>query len=389
MNPATLKKRLARGLFPSPQQELLLRAALLEKEAATQAWSDWKAQTELDDIPVEGFRILPLLYKNLKRHEIEDPQIAKLKGIYRYSWVKNRRALAILMELVARLGEAGIPCIILKGAGLILSTYRDHGVRYMDDCDFLVPYEEAPRAIALMQEWGWWPAPPFARLFRPYVAGLNLDNHHKLGVDLHWHAMSQRCTVEEDRPYWEGKRPIEFEGTQAFVLNPTDQLLHTCINGSYWSEYTRPNWVADAFWQFRAHGAELDWKRLLEIARSHQLSLPLWVTLDYLKERFDLAVPAEVIQQLKDQPRSSRELREHLSGARPRPWLSELPPLWHRFHRHEISRRYPLKAWGFVKFLEGYCGLESIWDLPKDLAKKLWSRTQKNLEASKKQETAS
>lgn len=389
MNSASLQKRLSRGLFPNPRQELLLRAALLEKEPASQAWNEWKRQTQLDDIPVEGFRILPLLYKNLRRHGIEDPQIAKLKGIYRYSWVKNRRSLAILAEVIDRLGKEGIPSIVLKGAGLILSTYRDHGARYMDDCDFLVPYEDAPRAIALMQEWGWWPSPPFAKLFRPYTSGLNLDNHHKLGVDLHWHAMSQRCQVEEDRPYWEDKRPLEFEGTPTYVLSPTDQLIHICINGSYWSEFSRPNWVADAFWQFHVHGAALDWTRLLRIAESHQLSLPLWVTLEFLKNRFDLPVPETLIQQLRDLPRSSREIREHLSGARPRPWLSELPPLWHRFHRHEISRRYPLKLWGFVKYLENYCGLESAWSLPRDLVKKLLSRTGKNLKAPKESEQVS
>ena len=363
---------------PSELQELLLTAALFSGAAAGDAWETWKCKISLDDIVYGSFRLLPLLYKNLRANGIEDGLMPRLKGIYRYSWVRNRRSLAVLAEVVEKLRSSGISAALLKGGALIATAYRDHGARYMDDVDFFVPFDQAPRAISLLQEWGWWSTYPIPRLFRPYVNALNLDHACGIGIDLHWHLLTQRCNPQDDASYWQSMRPIEFGDRSVLVLDPADQFLHTCVNAAYWSGFANPSWVADAFWQVKALGDQIDWDRLLNTAAKLQLSLPLFVTLSYLRKKFLPEIPARLLEGLGGLPRDKREFREYRSSSKARPWLSELAPLWQRFHRHEVSRHW-LKPWAFLKFLQDYCGLNHLWELPGDLAKRFLPRAKKNL----------
>ena len=86
------------GPWPNPQQELLLRAALLEGEAALSAWQQWQAEADLDHLDYGSFRLLPLLYQNLQRHQIKHPWLPTLKGIHRRTWYQNQLRLQSLLR---------------------------------------------------------------------------------------------------------------------------------------------------------------------------------------------------------------------------------------------------------------------------------------------------
>ena len=74
------------ALWPTPAQELLLRSALLTGPGALEAWQRWKSQHDLVESELDhgSFRLLPLVYRNLSAQGIEEPHLARLKGIYRY-----------------------------------------------------------------------------------------------------------------------------------------------------------------------------------------------------------------------------------------------------------------------------------------------------------------
>ena len=78
--------------FATKDQELLLRAALLKGADAVEAWNEWKSAVDWEGHLDNGsFRLLPLLYTNLKRLEVRDPLMGKLKGIYLKAWYENQR----------------------------------------------------------------------------------------------------------------------------------------------------------------------------------------------------------------------------------------------------------------------------------------------------------
>jgi hypothetical protein len=48
------------GCWPTEQQELLLKAALLKGEPAIQAWERWVSQVDINDLDQGSLRLTPL-----------------------------------------------------------------------------------------------------------------------------------------------------------------------------------------------------------------------------------------------------------------------------------------------------------------------------------------
>jgi hypothetical protein len=85
------------GVWPTAEQELLLRAALWSGERAIAAWLEWASRVDVvNDLVDEGsFRLLPLVYRNLDRVGLAGPSMSRLKGVYRHSWAKGPAILTI------------------------------------------------------------------------------------------------------------------------------------------------------------------------------------------------------------------------------------------------------------------------------------------------------
>src|SRR5215470_12661875 len=133
--------------WPTPRQELLLKAALLEGEAAVEAWESWRANTDIHRLDQGSYRMLPLLYRNLQKHEIKDPVMEKLKGVYRHTWYKNQILFSRMAAILRSFQEAGIDVMVLKGTALVLLHYKDYGLRPMNDFDVLVRLKQSSEAI--------------------------------------------------------------------------------------------------------------------------------------------------------------------------------------------------------------------------------------------------
>jgi hypothetical protein len=77
---------------PTADQELLLEAATGASEAARAAWRGWQERNELDDVDFGAQRLLPLVYRHLVELGVDDPDLGRLKGLYRHSWYRNQIA---------------------------------------------------------------------------------------------------------------------------------------------------------------------------------------------------------------------------------------------------------------------------------------------------------
>jgi hypothetical protein len=91
------------GLWPTEEQSLVLTAALADGNLALAAFEKWRSG--LDDslqFDREVFRLLPLLYDNLNRCGCKDPLMARLKGVYRMSWVETHTLFEKMRPVVMR-----------------------------------------------------------------------------------------------------------------------------------------------------------------------------------------------------------------------------------------------------------------------------------------------
>jgi hypothetical protein len=355
------------NFWPAPLQELLLRAALLEGEEAAESWKEWRSRVDIGDIEQldpGSYRLLPLLYHNLKNQCAEDPIMMKLKGVYRLTWYKNQMLFHTITSLLRSFHHAGIDTMVLKGAALTLLCYKDYGLRPMNDFDVLVHTRDVHSAIGVLQELGWNPLK-----FTPDDEYISFSYSHgfadKTGreFDLHWHIFSQCRTPDADDDFWEAATFTDFHGVPAYILSPTDQLLHICVHGARWNETPPFRWVADAIMLLNNVPNNIDWNRLTLQADKRHLITPLLETLHYLRDTFKSPVSPELIKNLQAIRVPYPERMEYRIAIKPLTQWTAALDLWFQHSRLSGHTSLSLRIARFPKFLQKIWGIP-LWRLP-------------------------
>jgi len=299
------------NLFPNTAQELLLRAALATGAESGAFYCKW-----LDLVPFDGqhdegsYRLLPLVWSNLSRTDVDYPHMGRLKGIFRNNWVKNAKRFALAADLLRAFQSKEIPTLVGKGLPLAIDFYDAPAHRPMNDLDIMVRPVDAPRASELLEELGFltdrasWASEQRMRHALSHV-------HPERGeVDLHWHVLTDCQNDESDRHFWENSVPIDVGGARTRRPSATDMLLHIVIHG------IRPNvmppirWVPDAVMVIRS-GETIEWERLVQFSIDHGISARMKLGLGYLKDRLQVDIPAEVLQALEARPSLLERIELH------------------------------------------------------------------------------
>jgi hypothetical protein len=89
--------------WPTADELLLLKAALLDGNAALDAWHEFgAANAGIDHLEGDAYRLLPQLFRSLQSLGLEEPALGRLKGIYRHAWYAN--------QLLLRAGRSRLGC---------------------------------------------------------------------------------------------------------------------------------------------------------------------------------------------------------------------------------------------------------------------------------------
>lgn len=356
------------GCWPTREQELILRAALLRGEPALESWNEWKRSVNLDIIDYGSHRLIPQLYRNLQRHGVADPVLERFKGVYRYYLYKNEILLHRIGSLLSSFADVGIKTIVLKGAALIQLYYRESGLRPMLDADVLVHAGQAEQAMDLLTRLRWKPVryrQPRQRI--PILHSTPFEDEGGRQLDLHWHLFWECFNANDDRDYWDRAVPIEIGGVQTLALSPTDQLLHTCWHGARWNEVPPIRWIADALAIMGESGAEIDWTRLLKQAQKHRIVMPVKDSLAYVQKTFAAPVPDNVLESLSA-VRVSRIERESyevtLNPMAPPTTAKILRLLYYDYRWLSSSTSSRFKPLAFAKHLQAKWDIAHLWHVP-------------------------
>jgi hypothetical protein len=317
------------GFFwPTREQELLLKAALLRGNESINAWKNWADAVNFDKLDYGSQRLLPLLYRNLADQNVKHPALNIYKGFYRMTWYKNSLIRHHVMSVLRLLDSHNIPVLLLKGAALVPRYYKDWALRPMHDFDLYVSKKDAFKAFNLLCQSGWKPV-------ESMIDELDLLNRHSgtlmddsgNEIDLHWQIMHQSGR-NGDISFIKNTEKMDFGETGVSVLSPADQLFHVLIHGARWNEVAPLRWVTDSMMILREAGPLIDWKRLVKQGRAMYLTVPLIKTLLYLHEVFAAPIPETVIYDLKHLKPSFTERLEFLINSKPRSLLRDTIYLW-------------------------------------------------------------
>lgn len=359
------------GYKPTHQQGLLLRAALLQGEDALAAWEEWKAGVDIQRLDVGSYRLLPLLYRNLSLHGVNDPLMATFKGVYRNTWCKNQLLFNKVSSVLRAFHEAGIQTMLLKGAALTINYYRDYGLRPMSDFDILVPTTQASAAIKVLKKLGWESAFEQPDKYLNLLHGTSFK--HRAGnesIDLHWHVLHQCLQEKDDEDFWKDAISVKIDDLSTHVLNTTDQLFHVCVHGWRGDIFPTIRWVADAMTVINSTPDAIDWHRLVSQAEKRQLVLRLKDTLPILRDLLDAPVPLSIIQDIEKLPIAAIERLEYKnSPGRMRRGFGSLPMIYTSYVRRSMNDG-SFSLLGLARYLQDCLGLEHLWQLPFDVIKR-------------------
>lgn len=317
-----------------PDQQRLLKAAVLPPEAALPHWQAYRqargaanfSPTDasllprlFDPVNWESQRLMPLIYRNLEH--TGDALIPHLRGIYRYTWMKNQRHLLKMRHVVGQFNEVGIESMMLKGIPLTLHYYADAGVRLMGDLDVMVPAHQAEQAFACIQQ------PPlhlrvsrFETRNRAVLHALHGWDAEGIDVDLHWHLLPQHCYATADTPFWQDRQPLSLPGgTPAYMLSATHQLFHVLVHGSPVFHKTQLlRWIPDSLVICRRAETTIDWAELAELARQYGFVIPVRGSLQLLVNEFGLMLPDSMARWLREaRPSPGEQTYYGLLAAKP------------------------------------------------------------------------
>lgn len=349
------------GNKPTPEQLLVLHAALDPIPDALAAWERWRGRIEFDDVDHGSTRLLPLVYRNLSPQSFDEEVAGRLKGLYRRSWSHNQLLFKRAGEAILVLRDAGIETLVTKGASLATLSYRDVGARPMDDVDVLVPVGRAGDAIQALRRAGWSPDHEDPLAWTEVHHSLDFAAAESGHVDLHWFALWQPAG---DAQLWAAAVPLELGGVQTLAPCAADQLLLACVHGTPWSPLPPFRWIADAVTVIRVAGDGLDWKRLVAEARRRRLTVAVAAALAYLDEEFGAAVPRSALAELRATPTTRHERAAFRAACRPDSPTRTLRMAWDRYRRlRDLDTGAP-RPNGFIDFARRFWGLESVWRLP-------------------------
>jgi hypothetical protein len=261
---------------------------------------------------------------------VKDPRVGKIKAVYRHTYFSNQQLFYKTAAVLREFRRAGIDVMLLKGVALALWHYKEIGLRPMQDIDVLVPTAKAHEATELLSRLNWKP------LFKA-LHSQNFQSSDGTELDLHWHVLFEFVDEDADHEFWNGAVPAELHGVQLLATNPTDLLLHVCVHGLKWNPTSQIRWVADAAMILKSAN-EIDWNRLVEQGRRHQLTLYLKEGLQYLKDLLNAPIPVEVLRSLDT---STLPMSERLDFAS-------------RTYSHDQKGPF-LAAWGYYREYELWC----------------------------------
>lgn len=298
--------------FATRDQEVLLRAALLKGTNALEAWEEWKDGVDWEvHLDNGSFRLLPLLYTNLKQIGIKDPLMRKLKGVYLKAWYENQRLFFRAAKIIDYLHNEGIQTIVLKGLPLAILHYKNLGVRPMSDIDILVPSSQALLTAEALKRAGWITTDESLQVPMQYRHSQQFVGESGTEVDLHWNLIIESTRVDSASDFWNKAVPVRIQNVTSYALDPTDMLFHVIVHGIKWNPEPPIRWIADAITIMRSSGLKIEWSRIISHSRKYMVCLQMKEGFNYLYNHFRAPIPETVIDQINDVPVSYFERFEY------------------------------------------------------------------------------
>lgn len=377
---------LARSLGLSPEDRLLYFASLDETERLSKA-AIAECSEEIKDwggfLKKAGFHRLggPLyrLFKDLGELNPLGSKIwSQIEISYYWNQAQRVKIERQLGSLLKALSSAGIPVLLLKGAALLRTLYKETPCRPFCDLDLLIHREDYERVKELLKTQGYsepheMPFPFPSRWHRqtlgprinrnavslipPSESGIPVDLHFEVFEEAPWLGLTNGWI-------WKDAEIANAAGSRAFLPSPTNQLLHLLLHLVKNRAYKTDNfvWFLDIDRWLRTQEGKIDTESFGRFVTSSPLVKEILSLLAFLETYLFTPIPegiSEMIQSKKPERLFLQEtlaLRENSKrrdpseskAAKVSGWVNRSEQFFFLFHLTQGWREKCLFLWRWI-----------------------------------------
>jgi hypothetical protein len=287
---------------PLAAHESLLRVVGGRGDEARDSLTQWCKAFD-PRLPVDGgtYRLMPMVFHRMQQWGVDHDLRPLLKGVYRRSFVENSGLIAGTAPAIQALTDRGLAPVMLKGAAMVAAgIYPTLAARPMMDVDIYVAEHRREAAFAALTDIGWRfdsasvdPQVVHAAAFR--------DPSGSGAIDLHWWPLNDVRTASSARALTADLSPAGHLDLAATVPDTTAQLIIVLVHGGEPNPECPVRWAADAL-LILAGDEYVDWARVVDFARCHQIGLRIRRMLEALEAVVGGTVPQSVLQELNALP---------------------------------------------------------------------------------------
>lgn len=262
-------------------------------------------------------RLTPLIYMQLlqrNQHQKLPPAfLRELSQDYASALKTAAHQEQAAGQIIKSFHQAGIDCLLLKGADLRIRLYGDASLRPMSDLDLLTSSGDISSVRSLLEYLGFSleplcadKRPGFRQAFTNELEFLP-PSADSLMVDVHWEvtgpAQFYRLSFAA---LWNKSVLLDFQGSPVRVLSPEHALIHLCL-------HTREDSLIrliDLALALRTFS--ISWPYLLDEVKHFRCQAPVYLMLQAMAQISPVLVPESVLKVLSNyQPTWAEKLVLH------------------------------------------------------------------------------
>lgn len=260
--------------------------------------------------------VSPIVFLRLNEIKNHFPDVPSgisedLRNDYYLNAARNILIFEELEEVLNAFKESGPPVIVLKGAALASTVYKNLALRPMTDVDLLVKKENLLLADERLKALGYRPSDRSAddmNFSSSYLTSLDYHNssRNSSSFHVHWHFVNSTVPNESYIHYvkmeniWRDAGKADIAGVETLVMAPHHLIIHlsehalrVSHSASKFSYFCDINEAVDFF------GSSLDWNELVAESRRFHLDRMVYLSLFFSFRLLGTDVPDIVFKALK------------------------------------------------------------------------------------------
>ncbi len=252
-------------------------------------------------------KLSPLLYKSLKefndtKGSIPLDAIARLEEQYLSNLSRNTVHLYELDKILRAFSGEKISVMVLKGAALLETMYKDIALRPAADIDILIRKKDLSRVNNILNSLGYSPSAEYEDAIKiTSPSSINAliyikNQRNTFPVHLHWHLINTTWPLDslvdkiDMERIWSCAQVVKIGGIDVLTLSPEHLLIYLSQH-SLNHCFDRLILLSDILETLKYYKDRLDWNLVAAEAERFNLSLVLYYSLTFTSNLFGFKTP--------------------------------------------------------------------------------------------------